>query len=419
MYFREFRLNWQAMLSSAFGISLGFALSHYTLSLFGPAMIKDLGWSKADFALIGSVPLVTLLLIPFAGRFTDRFGTRVAATIGFTAVPLGFVAMSLMSGHLIEYFAIYLVQHVFGILTTSLVFCRVVVEKFTAARGMALSLSMSAPPLAGAITAPFLGEIIADDGWRAGYLTMAAITACGGVLAIVLMGANKRRSGTPRDSIIRLTRSELFGLLRNPMLVLIMVGMLLVNLPQSFASSQLKLVVISNGIADGTATVMISLYAIGVIVGRLITGLALDAKVRPHLVAIIALGLPATGFMMFASGITATVPLMAAVLLIGLAQGAESDIGAYLISHHFDMKNFSLLLSFVTMSMALGSALGAVVLSFTLRQSDSYVPFLIVAAVGTLIGAAAFGLTGKAHRRDGPGKAAEAVSKSALVGEAG
>lgn len=416
MYFGEIRLNWQALMSGAIGMALGSALSHYTLSLFGPALIKDLGWSKAEFALIGSVPLATLLLIPVAGRVTDRFGTRVAAIMGFIGVPLGFVAMSQMSGNLIEYFAIYLAQHVFGILTTSLVFCRVVVERFDAARGIALSLIMSAPPLAGAIAAPLLGDVIAEDGWRAGYLKMAAITAAGGMVAILLMGANQRRTA-PRESTVKLSRAEFFGLVRNPMLLLIVGGMLLVNIPQSFASSQLKLVAMANGVADGTATLMVSLYAIGVIIGRFLTGIALDSKVRPHLVAIVALGLPAIGYLVFASAITATAVLMAGVLLIGLAQGAESDVGAYLISRKFDIKNFSLLLSFVTMSIGLGSAIGSLVLSFTLHQSDSYVPFLILSAVGTLLGAVAFGLTGmrwvggKAHDVD------EAVLEQAIAGE--
>lgn len=416
MYFGEIRLNWQALMSGAFGMALGSALSHYTLSLFGPAMIKDLGWSKAEFALIGSVPLATLLLIPVAGRFTDRFGTRVAAIMGFIGVPLGFVAMSQMSGNLIEYFAIYLAQHVFGILTTSLVFCRVVVERFDAARGIALSLIMSAPPLAGAIAAPLLGDVIAEDGWRAGYLTMAGITATGGVIAILLMGVNQRRT-TPRESTVKLSRAEFLGLIRNPMLLMIVGGMLLVNLPQAFAASQLKLVAIANGVSDGNATAMVSLYAIGVIIGRFLTGVALDAKVRPHLVAIVALGLPAIGYLVFASAITATAILMAGVLLIGLAQGAESDVGAYLISRKFDMKNFSLLLSFLTMSIGLGSAIGSLVLSFTLHQTDSYVPFLILAAVGTLLGAVAFGLTGMDWVGGKPREVDEAVLEQALAGE--
>jgi MFS family permease len=416
MYFSEIRLNWQALMAAAFGMALGSALSHYTLSMFGPAMIADLKWTKAEFALIGSVPLVTLLLIPVAGRFTDRFGTKAAATMGFIGVPLGFIAMSMMSGNLIEYFAIYLAQHVFGILTTSLVFCRVVVERFDAARGIALSLIMSAPPLAGAIAAPLLGGVIAEDGWRAGYLTMAGITATGGAISILLMGRNQRRTA-PRPATVKLSRAELFGLLRSPMLLLIVGGMLLVNLPQAFAASQLKLVALANGVTDGTATAMVSLYAVGVIAGRFLTGIALDSKVPPHVVAILALGLPAIGYLVFASAITATLILMAGVLLIGLAQGAESDIGAFLISRKFDMKNFSLLLSFVTMSIGLGSALGSLVLSYTLHQTDSYVPYLILAAAGTVIGAVAFGLTGMSWVGGKPREVDEAVLEQALAGE--
>lgn len=418
MYFREIRLNWHALLSGAFGMALGSALSHYTLSLFGPAMIKDLGWTKAQFALIGSVPILTMVLIPVAGRYTDRFGTRVAAITGFLGVPLGFLAMSQMSGNLIEYFAIYLAQHVFGILTTSLVFCRVVVERFDAARGIALSAIMSAPPLAGAIAAPLLGGVIAEDGWRTGYLAMAGITAVGGIIAISLMGAGLKRS-TPRDSsTVKLSRAEFFGLLRNPMLLLIIGGMLLVNIPQSFANSQLKLVAMGKGISDVDATWMVSLYAMGVMVGRFLTGIALDVKVRPHIVAILSLGLPAIGYILFASSVSAPLILTAGVLLIGLAQGAESDVGAYLISRNFDIKNFSLLLSFVTMSIGLGSALGSLVLSFSLHNyGDSYVPYLWLSAVGTLIGAAAFGMTGMRWVGGGQRKAEEPIIEQALAGE--
>ena len=393
MYFSEIRFNWQALMSGAVGMALGSALSHYTLSLFGPALIKGLGWSKAEFALIGSVPLATMVLIPVAGRFVDRFGPRTAAIVGFLGVPLGFLWMSLMSGNLIEYFAIYLAQHVFGILTTSMVFCRVIVERFDSARGIALSLIMSAPPLAGAIAAPFMAEIIASEGWRAGFLAMAGITAAGGVIAILLMGRGRRRS-EPRPPVVKLSRPEFVSLIRNPVLLLLIGGMVLVNLPQAFAQSQLKLIALDNGVSDGSATAMVSLYAVGVIIGRFLTGLALDAKVRPHIVAIVALGLPAIGYALFASGTAVAAILMGGVLLVGLAQGAESDIGAYLISRRFDLKNFSLLLSFLTMSIGIGSALGSFVLSYTLYLSDSYTPFLILAAVGTLLGAVAFGLTG-------------------------
>lgn len=85
-------------------------------------------------------------------------------------------------------------------------------------------------------------------------------------------------------------------------------------------------------------------------------------------------------------------------MVIGLAQGAESDIGAYLISRRFEMKNFSLLLSIMTMTIVLGSAAGSVVMSLTLHGGGDYVPFLLVSAGATLMGAVLFGFTGQFER---------------------
>lgn len=417
MYFGEIRLNWQQLLAASVGIALGTSLSHYTMSLFGPPLLAEFGWSKAQFALLGSLPLITLLLVPFAGRFTDRFGARVSAIIGFTVVPLGFAAYTMIGGSIVEFFAIYAIQHIFGILTTSLVFARVVVERFDAARGIALSMLMTGPPLSGAILAPVLGGVIAQDGWRAAFLTLAAISAAGGLLAILLMGRSKRGTAKSREES-RLRPGELKGLLRHPVLLLVLGGMFLVNLPQGFASSQLKLALLDLGASDQGATWMLSLYALGVIAGRFASGLALD-RIEPHLVALAALGLPAIGFVILGLGMQVEWILAFAVLLIGLAQGAEGDIGAYLVSRRFDLKNYSLLLSLVTMSIAAGSAVGSLLLSFTLAGTESYNTFLFLAGIATLIGAALFGLTGRTKAPDRHTEVEQRVVDQAIVGEIG
>lgn len=401
MYLGEIRLNWQPLLAASTGLGLGAALSHYTLSLFGPALITEFDWSKAQFALIGSIPLLAAVLVPFAGRFIDRVGTRIASIIGFTALPLGFLAYTMMSGNIVEFFAIWLLQSIFGILTTSIVFCRVIVERFDRARGIALALIMTAPPLVGGIAAPMLGGLIDAQGWRAGYIALALMTAIGGLVAIIMMGHNQRKTATPKPaSDVRLAWPELVRLLRHPTLALVVGGMLLVNIPGVVASSQLKLVVMDSGVSSAVATWMMSLYAIGVIVGRFLSGLALD-RVPAHWVAIASLGLPAIGYSFLAAHVTAIAPLTLSIAIIGLAQGAESDVGAYLISRRFDLKNFSLLLSCVTTSVLIGTALGSVILSISLDLSGSYTPFLLVSAVATLLGAALFGLTGTARAKRG------------------
>jgi MFS family permease len=420
MYFREMRVNWSTLIGAGVGMALGSALNHYMMNLFGPEMIEDLGWTRAEFALLGSLPLLLMLFVPFAGRFVDRFGSRVAATVGFTVVPLGYLGMSLIEGPIWQFFALYVVQHVFGMLTTTMVFGRVVVERFDAMRGIALSIVISAPPLAGAIGAPLMGRFIAAEGWRAGFVAMAVVTVIGGLIAIALIGGKRKpAAAVARQPAVKLSRAELFDLLRHPTLILIMAGMFLVNVPQIFASSQLKLVAMDSGVTDSMATWMISLYAIGVVVGRFLSGIALDSKVPPNIVALAALGLPAIGFVIFASSVTATSLLILAVTIIGLAQGAEADVGAYLISRRFDLKNFSLLLSLTTMMIGFGSAAGSVLLSLTLHEGGGYGPFLIVSAVATLVGAALFGLTGTGwSKRDKTRHdAEEAVIDQAIAGE--
>jgi MFS family permease len=133
---------------------------HYVLSLFGPPLIAEFGWERSEFALVSSLSVMTLFVAPFAGRFVDRVGARTAGIVGFTVVPLCYLAFSFMTGNIFELYAITLVKNVFGILTTSIVFCRVVVERFDTARGMALSVAMTGPPLIGAIATPIIGEII-------------------------------------------------------------------------------------------------------------------------------------------------------------------------------------------------------------------------------------------------------------------
>ena len=398
MYFREFRINWSTLLACALGMSLGSAISHYTMSLLGPAMMQEFGWSKAQFALIGSISLLTMPLIPVAGRFTDRVGPRVAAMVGFTVVPLGFFAYTLMNGSLLQFFAIYLIQHIFGVLTTSMVFCRVIVERFNAARGIALSVLMSGPPLISAIAVPLLAGQIAEHGWRAGWQSLAVASAVGGAIAVAMMGRSKP-AGARHAADHRLGMPEFMGLIRNRAFVLIFAGMILVNLPQVFASSQLKLVVMDSGASDSLATWLVSFYAIGVLVGRFACGIALD-RISAHFVAIAALGLPAIGFVILASHLPAVWLLVTAVLIVGLAQGAEGDIGAYLVSRRFDMKNYSLMLSFMTAAIGLGSAIGSLFLSATLHVTDSYVPFLLLSAVTTLIGAVLFFMTGNSAPGD-------------------
>jgi len=394
---REFRRHWPNLLGACIGLALGSALNHYMMNLFGPVLIKEFGWQRSQFALVGSLSLFSLVLVPVAGHFADRFGPRISLMVGFTVVPLGFLALSFMTGNIYQLYAILLIKSVFGVLTTTLVFARVIVERFDQARGMALSLLMSGAPLIGAICVPIIGEVIETEGWRTGYRVLAAMSALGGIAAIVLAGGKLAPADPkvtrPARHIPTMTRETFLGIVRQPVFLLLIAGMLFCNFPQVIVSSQMNIVLMDSGATASLATWLVSLYAVSVVIGRFITGLALD-RVPSHVVALFALGLPAVGLAVIASPLDASWLLAGSIALIGLAQGAEGDVGAFIASRHFPIEHYSFVYSFLIAAIGGAAAIGSIVLSAILHRTDSFDLFLIIGAALTIGGALCFYMIG-------------------------
>lgn len=385
----EFRQHWKALLAAALGLSMGLSIQGYINSIFAPHLIKSFQWSRADFALTSMVSSVAILCIPIAGRMTDRFGVRPVATVGMAVFPLTFVGMSLMTGSIYEYVAYNVIQLTLCVTTSATVYSRIVAERFTAARGTALAVLTCGPALSGAILSPVLAWVVSGQGWRAGYLFLAVLLAAiaGGVRAVLPRSEAAARQGAPSQSgkglisYAALARSRpLWGLL---------IAGFLCSMPHALASSQLNLMLADTGIAAGEAALMISIFAMGTIVGRVLAGLALD-RFPAYLVAIVAMGVPSIGLFILGSGTTSVLMIGAAMLLVGFAMGAEGDILAYLVIRCFGVSTVSTILGLVTATIALAGAAGALALSIILRASGSYSSFMIFAGVCVLLGALSF-----------------------------
>jgi MFS family permease len=361
-------------------------------------LIAEFSWTRSEFALVGSLGLIAMFFTPVAGRMTDVLGPRKATMIGYSIIPTSFLALSFMTGALWQFYSILIVMSCIGILATTMTFTRVVVERFDRARGMALACLLSCPPLVAAIAAPVIGHIIDAEGWRVAYRVMALLSASGGIAAVLLIGKYADAAGTLRAPAPELGWAQFREFCRNPVFMLLMAGMFLVNFPQALVSSQMNIMMMENGASATYATLLVSIYAGAVIVGRFIGGFALD-RVAPHFVAIVFLGLPALGFLLIASPIDTSWALALAIALVGLAQGAETDVASILTSRRFDMGHYSFVLSLLMTSMGIASAFGSMLLSATLKGGGSFNAFLIICAVATLAGAACFFLTGSLGAR--------------------
>jgi MFS family permease len=402
VYLSELRRNWRHLLAATIGLSIGYGSSTYVTSLFSPHLIGEFGWSKAQFALLGATMLVAIVGMPIVGRLVDVHGVRRVALIGLVGMPLTYVLLSLSSGVFWHFFAVTFLQVAFvGTTTTSTVYTRLIAESFGNARGLALSIAAVTPAATVAVATPFLAGLIEHHGWRTGYLVLAAASALGGFATFALIPRPRGEAEASRAAPHR-TRQSYAAILRNRAFLVILFGMSLCSVTLIAFGSQLKLILLEKGLTSGEATTMISLLAVGVIAGRLASGLALD-RFAAHRVAALVLGTPTLGFVLLASGLNEPAPVTGAVLLIGFATGAELDIAAYLLMRHFPIAVYSTAFGILAAAMAIAAAAGSLIQSATLKLTGTFDAFLLAAAALSLIGSASFLLLERAGAGDRQG----------------
>jgi MFS family permease len=394
MYFRELRTKWRYLVAASVGLAFGATINLYLANTFAPHLLREFGWSKSQFALLGEAILAAMITLPIVGRLTDVIGVRRMVAIGVTLTPLVYVAFSEIQGNFLYFFFLNVLQIIVGAATTSLVYSRLIAENFSRARGLAFGIAACAAPAAGALATRTLSTFIDAHGWRAGYLAVAAATAVGGFAALLLIPKSTAVREVAGGGQKRQASRDYPEILASPAFRRIAMGMLLCNLTLMVQASQLKLILLDRGLAPLTATMMLSLYATGIILGRLVCGVALD-RFPTHVVSALSLGLPCIGLFILGAGRLDSASIGVAVMTVGLSMGAELDVLAYLIVRFFKVELYSTVFGLVEPVISLSAALGSLLLSVTLKSSGGFNLFLYLAAASTLIGSAFFLMLGR------------------------
>jgi predicted MFS family arabinose efflux permease len=385
-YLEELRVHWRPLAATLIGMGFGFSITSYVTSIMAPHLIAEFGWSKAEFALIGSLGLVSVIIFPFVGRLTDRIGARRTAMIGIVTAPIVFFLLSRMTGDIRIYIALFLVQAVLCVTTTATVYSRVVVQYITGARGLALAIVASGPAIVGALGGPLLNNFVQAQGWRAGYIALAVASVVMNSITLLMLPKDRLEKSAQTRRSARQDYPEIF---RNSAFWFLLAAMLLCNLPQVIALTQLNLVLIDRGVAIGSISAMISAFAIGTLVGRFACGVALD-RFPPHLVATIGMALSAVGLLLIASGLNARPVIALAVLLVGLSFGAEGDLVSYLVVRTFGVRIYSSVMGMMTAAIAISSSIGAALLAYLLSRTGNFSVFLWICGCAVLVGSLLF-----------------------------
>lgn len=396
----ELRRNLRPLVAASLGSGTSLPLFAYTNSAFAPHLVREFGWSREQFALVGLTMLTTIFVLPFIGRLTDRLGVRRVALAGTILVPLCFVGYATQNGSFAWFLAASTANLAVGSLTGPLVYTRLVAENFERSTGLALTIVNCVPALLAMPLVPLTNWWIEHLGWRSAYLALGVLALVAGLAAIRLVprgtgpghmapaGVNEPDfpavSETPRPA-----REDYGLILRSGVFWTILVAMFLCLLQTPLHASQMNLMLLDQHISAQTAANIVTLYAAGTVVGRILCGLALDRFPTP-LVTSLSMVLPALGFFVLGSDLDAVAVVGAAMFLVGLAVGAESDLVSFLVQRYFALRIYNTTLGLVHTVSFLASALGALAISRTLAAYDSFAPYLLMVSGAILCGALLF-----------------------------
>lgn len=391
-YRYEFHDGARPLAAACLGLIAG-TISIYLNNLFSPSLIQEFGWTKAQFSTVGLTTAISVVFLPIAGRLADRFGMRRIALIGVTALPLVFLALAVQTGSFALFFLLSTLQMlIISALAGIIVYGRLLVAYFSRARGLALGIASCAPAVVTIVMGPLLSRIIEAQGWRTGYAWLALGSALLGATALLLVPRSFSDADPRPRGAGNLTRD--YGeLLTTRAFLVIFSAMLLCNIHFTLQTTQLALILAERGIDASAAGTMLSLFALGVIGGRILCGLALD-RFTSRMVASICFLVPALSLGLLSTE-TADARLAGlAIAGLGFSVGAEGDIAAYLATRYFRPELFSSVLGLFTSAMAVSALLGAFAVNRVLAITGSYSSFLAIAATCVLVGALLFQMLG-------------------------
>jgi predicted MFS family arabinose efflux permease len=381
----ELKRGWRVLAGATLGLAVGVhSLPFYTSGLFMKALQADFGWTRAEVSLGPTVLIAALgLASPLVGVAADRWGERALIAPCLAILALFFAGLSRLGPGIGHYYLAVVAMAVIASGSATPTFTRVINASFDKARGTALGIGLVGTGLASTLVPPLLSRVIAEHGWRAGYLALAGIVAVATPLIVLLLGRGPRartRSGAGEGA-------ELGEALSDPMFWSLAAAFFLVALASPGLIVHFVPLLTDQGLTPAAAAGLASAIGLCLIFGRLSTGLMIDHAFAPKVAAAL-MALSSVGFLILALG-GASMALVGAAA-VGLSFGAEVDLIGYLGSRYFGLKAYGKIYGLLYAACLAGTAISPWAYGWVVDRTGGYQPMLFAAAGLLCVSAAIF-----------------------------
>ena len=370
----EFKRSWKLLLGCLIGMIVGVhSIPFYTTGLFMESLQTEFGWTRAQISLAPSVSSLTLAFsAPIFGGLVDRYGTRPILLPCLLIYAALLAAISMMQSSVFSfYLAFGLIAGLAGGVATP-TFSKLVNRAFNKGRGTALGLTMIGSGIASLVAPTFLPWIIANYGWRAGYLSLGGIVLLASPLLMYLLKSSSRLE-RPKTADSLEDGSSLSAALASPVFYLVGLSLFLIALGSAGLVVNLVPLLRDGGASIGVASFYASIFGGFLILGRLLSGVLFDHFFAPRLAAILMLvgGLGCLAFLLGGVGWAFVLALG-----IGLAFGSEIDLAGYLCARYFGFRAYGRIYGLLYAIILVGSAIAPPLYGFIYDKTGSYDPAL-------------------------------------------
>ncbi|MDA9940604.1 MFS transporter [Planktomarina temperata] len=334
-----------------------------------PAIEAEYGGTRA----MVSLPY-TLTMVGFAfgnyviGRAVDHFGITASLIVAAIMTAIGFILATLSSSLLILSFTQLMVGFAsavgFGPLIAD------ISHWFVRRRGIAVAIAASGNYLSGAIWPILLAKVLAENGWRAVYIVMAAVTLFAVIpLALALRRRLPQQVQTAAQNT-SLANAKTVGL--SPRALQYLLGFAGIGCCVAMSMPQVHIVAycVDLGFGPAVGAQMLSLMLFFGVVSRIISGLIADILGGVQTLLIGSCLQCLALFLYLPSG--GMVSLYVVSLVFGLSQGGIVPSYALVVREYMPAKEAGARVGFVMMATILGMALGGWLSGLTYDLSGSY-----------------------------------------------
>ncbi len=360
----EWSRNWPTLFGSTVAVSTGGPLFIYTANLFIKSQEAGLGWSRSELALGMTFAMIaSAISMPISGYISDKYGAQKVGVVSVITYALLCLTVAFIPAVLHFYYMALIAVSLLHGFTNAVVFNRPVVSAFIKNRGVAMAIVTSGPAIMLVPLAPILTSVVSTYGWRSGYVALSVVAFLFGLPAALLVAWRARKLAPAKAVQGRAEKwssSDLRIALKSVTFWKLIVGVALAGIPLGGIMHQLSPMLLERGISATTVGLLVSLFSVALIIGKVGIGVLLD-NLYPPAVAATAMLIGSCGVLLFAFMPPSFAIYVAVVFTFGWAIGSVGDIEAFFVARHFGYKAFSLLYGILGMCLTVSLGLGALV----------------------------------------------------------